>query len=243
MTVGLIIAGGGLAALAAAAVSLRRRRETSTWRAIAARHGWEPSSRLDEEVLLRLRSSALMQIGHSRRFVEMLQAKNQTRLLAYVFETGFEHRRRSHDWRMAVRTIPHQRSRATITRLDWLAVTAAGPGTRELRVAQEDAGGPHSASKTAVGAEIATAAGQGSPAEESRQADQPLLAIVENEEEWRGLFSGDLASWLTRQPANRSWEILPGCIIGYEPGSSEEEAFAELESALEQLAVRVLPGW
>ena len=240
MSVGLIIAGGGLAALAAGALMLRRHREDAGRLALAARHGWEPSIRPQDHLLAHLRSVALLQIGHSRRIPEAFRTDQPTCIFPYVFETGFEERRRSHHWLLAASETTHSLSRATITRYDWLIATASGPATRVITLDAPTvgvSGSGNAGERSRVQADSNT---------HNQNADVPtdsppdlgikLVAIVEDEEAWRRRLVSDLARWFIDQPPSRSWEILPGLVVGYEPGRPEEKAMVELEAATRALA-------
>ncbi|MBN2562737.1 MAG: hypothetical protein JXQ75_17580 [Phycisphaerae bacterium] len=205
----MIIVGIGLAVLAAAVLAMRRRREHAGRRALARRQGWEWHPRPEEKLLARLDTVALMQIGHSRRTAEAFRAKGPTYIFPYVFETGFEHRRESHRWLVVMRDVQHTCARVTITRQDWLAVTAAGPASQELPLRD--------------------------PQDTSR-SDGGLVAIADDPEEWQARSKRALVRWLAEQPAERSWEILPGCVVGYEPGLLQETALVGLSAAAAELA-------
>lgn len=195
----------------AAAALVRHRRELAARRALAARHGWQIHGGPERELRARLGGAALMQLGHSRRVRNAFGARGRILLIHYVFETGFEDRRRSHHWLMAVGEIEHACSRATITRYDWLTIAAAGPAWRKLTVT------PPGQPESGAGA---------------------LAAVVEDAEEWR-LRLDDLRTWLFAQPPTRSWETLPGCVIGYEPGRFDEQRLVALESACRDFMARL----
>ncbi len=63
----------------------------------------------------------------------------------------------------------------------------------------------------------------------------PLVAIVEDEAEWKALLTESVVEWLVRQPATRSWECIGGCLVGYEPGPVEDTSFVELPRAVREL--------
>lgn len=172
-------------------------------------------SRFEEDLLGRLSHLALTQIGHSRRIAEPLFRRGQSLAFSYVCETGFEHRRQSHHWLVVVREAEHECSRATITALDWLVAAAWAPAYREIRLPlRADGGG----------------------------ADGRLTAVVEDDEEWGRRLGGGLGEWLDRQPAERSWEIVPGLLVGYQAGRRGDEAILQLEAAADELATLLANG-
>jgi hypothetical protein len=211
MSAGLIIAGGSVTALAAAALGLRYRRDMSRRRAVATRHGWQICRDPETALGLTFDTMALTQLGHSRRVREAFRHGDQTLLIDYVFETGFEERRRSHHWMMVAIEGEHRSSRAAITRYDWLAITAGGRATRRLTIA--------------------------SPTQ-SDASDGSLIVTVDDANEWEQRLP-KLRAWLLAQPPTRSWEVLPGRVIGYEPGGFDEQRLGELESACRDLAARL----
>lgn len=209
--------------MAAAAMTLRRHREDASRLALARRNGWEYAARPSDQLVARLRALAIMQIGHSRVMPESFRMKDRTSVSPYVFETGFDERRRTHHWLVASSEVLHACSRAAITHYDWLLATAACPACRLLRL---DGASPTPARASDVAESLRSNA---------------LTAIVFDEEEWRRRLVGDLAGWLLDQPPTRCWEILPGLVVGYEPGRPDEKAIVELEAATRALA-RLLPG-
>ena len=62
------------------------------------------------------------------------------------------------------------------------------------------------------------------------------IAIVEDAEGWRRRLKSTVGSWLKGQPSERSWELLPGWIVGYEPGSAEGQPLMALTAATKELA-------
>ena len=62
------------------------------------------------------------------------------------------------------------------------------------------------------------------------------VALVEDVETWRRRWEGPIGRWLKAQPAERSWEFLPGWIVGYEPGSAEGRPLLALSAATKELA-------
>jgi hypothetical protein len=209
LTGGLIITSGGLAALSIAALALRRQRERALGRALAERHGWELYGESQRDLQSRLGTASLMRVGHSRRIPEAFLSPGRAYLFSYVFETGFEHRRQSHRWMVVALEGEHGLSRATITAADWLIAAATGTSTHALAVE------PGMSSPRSAGARV---------------------AIVEDTEEWAPCLQGPPGEWLANQPAQRTWEILPGFIVGYEPGRLREDALAELAAAGKELA-------
>ena len=162
-----------------------------------------------EDLLARLGDLALMQVGHSRRIAEKSGSERRPHLFVYVCETGFEHRRQSHSWQVAAYEIDHGSSRATVTAENWLIAAAWASACRELQVGRTNAGAA------------------GSP---------PRVAIVEDAEEWDGRLRNGLTRWFQEQPAERSWEIVPGFVVGYQTGEGSAESMAELADAAGELA-------
>jgi len=150
-----------------------------------------------------------MQIGHSRRIAETIGDARRLHLLIYVCETGFEHRRQSHFWMVAAYEVDHGCTRATVTAQDWLRAAAWAPACRELRLT-------------------------GIPAGEEQPT--PLIAIVEDADEWDARFRNGLSRWFMEQPADRSWEVIPGLVVGYKAGRHADETLRELGTSVEELA-------
>jgi hypothetical protein len=201
-----------LVAFALGAVVWHRRHSLSVGRGLAKRRGWTLYPRHEAELLERLDGLALMQIGHSRRIARAFGASGRLFLFPYTCETGFEHRRQSHHWIVAACEVEHECSRATITAQDWLIAAASASCCRELPL-------------SAPTANTEATAGRG------------YAAIVEDPEEWQSRCRNGLQAWFASQPPNRSWEIVPGFIVGYEPGSQQDaSALADLGEAVRGLA-------
>lgn len=62
------------------------------------------------------------------------------------------------------------------------------------------------------------------------------VALVEDAEGWRRRLDGPIGRWLKGQPLERSWEFLPGWVVGYEPGSAEGRPLLALTAATKELA-------
>lgn len=60
-------------------------------------------------------------------------------------------------------------------------------------------------------------------------------AVVEDPEQWRTILSGPAGAWLGNQPEARSWEFLPGMIVGYEGASPGDAAIDALSQAMNEL--------
>lgn len=208
MTKGLIIAGGGLVTVLAAALTLRRHRATSLLKSLAGRRGWTMVSRGAKDWLRYLGGVALMQLGHSRRLGPMFQAADNLWLFSYIFETGFEHRRDTHTWRLVVCEIEHGYGRATVTRQDWLIAAGSSPGTHNISLNHQP----------------------------GHERPPGLQAVVEDPEAWSEHYSDELRQWFGSQPEERSWEFLPGLIVGYEPGGLQETELVSLEDSARKLA-------
>ncbi len=198
----------GFMAVVAASVSLRRRREAIESRTLAKQHGWQVSPRRASSWQVLLRDVSLMRIGHSRRLGTAFRTDRGFCVIPYVCETGFEHRRETHRWRMIVREIDHDYGRAAVTGKDWLLATTASPVAHRIPLGDR--------------AEASASSGA-------------LMAVAEDAEEWTARLNGELQAWFQSQPADRSWEILPGLIVGYEPGPLEGEAMEALAEDAVQL--------
>ncbi|MFQ5424147.1 MAG: hypothetical protein ACE5F9_09225 [Phycisphaerae bacterium] len=208
---GVLIACGVTAAGMIVTIAVRRHRDRSAGRARAERHGWELVCRGDD-LRERLAATGLMEIGHSRRIRRAFSDAGPTYLFEYVFDTGFEHRRRSHPWIVAARCTDHACERAVLTSQDWIASVCRQPWLREL---------------TVPGATEAS-----------------WLAIVDDADVWAERLRGDVGRWLAQQPAERTWEIVPGYVVAYEPGRLRDDALDTLGSAsaeLERLLMAPLP--
>ena len=200
MSTGLIIASASLLALTVTALALRHGRETAALKKLAAANGWTFSARSSIRWMARLCDVSLLSLGHTRRIATALRAGRDCWLIPYVFETGLEHRVTSHSWRLVVCEVEHGCSRATITRQDWLFAAASTCTSREFSLSAEDRG----------------------------DASGELLGIVEDPEEWDRRLDSGLRGWFAAQPAGRSWEILPGLIVGHEPGDFTPEKLRDI---------------
>lgn len=205
MSSSLIIAGGGLVVLTAGAIALRRQRDRATRRALAARHGWTMPPRTREAWAHRLVQAGPMRIGHSRRLGTPFRTQQGVWLFSFQCDTGFEHRRARHRWRMAACEAEHPLARATITREDWLLAMMSTPVRHALPIGTDGS---------------------------------PPMALVEDPEAWARILEDGLAAWFEAQPAARSWEFLPGLIVGYEPGPFLGEELEDLAGSARWLADR-----
>jgi len=168
----------GCMAVVAASIATRRRSEMIESRSLAGRHGWEVSPRRASHWQGLLRDVSLMQIGHSRRLGTAFRTQQGFCVLPYVCETGFEHRRETHRWRVIVREIEHGCGRAAVTGEDWLLATTASPVAHRI----------------ALGGSAEPSASNGK-----------LTAVAEDLEEWNARLSGELEAWFLSQPTTRSW--------------------------------------
>jgi hypothetical protein len=203
-----LVAGIGLLLAVAGAVALYRRLAGTAGRGSGRRLRLASFRGATEDLLARLGCLALMQVGHSRRIAESVGDAKRPYLFLYVCETGFEHRRQSHSWLVAAYEINHGCSRATVTAQDWLIAAAWASACRELPLA---------------GADVAL------------QTPVPLVALVEDADEWNARLGNGLSRWFREQPAERSWEIIPGFVVGYQTGRYADETLAELGRAAEEL--------
>lgn len=190
-------------------VALRYRRERSAYQKLAARHNWTVSLRQRKDWGPRLAGASLMHVGHTHRFGQGYRTEDGVWLLPYVFETGFEHRRNTHPWRVAVCEVEHGCARALVSREAWLLAAASAPYTTRIALDHSDPD-PGSASG--------------------------IVAVVEDHEAWTALLGTALRDWFSQQKAERSWEIVSGLIIGYEPGGFREADMAALAESVNELA-------
>ena len=195
--------------MAVATAAFRLHREGWVLRKLAARRGWQVSRPVREAWLARLEATALMRLGHSRRIEAAFQTSQQSWLFAYVYETGFEHRRETHSWRVTVREIGPRYGRATFTCQPWLIAAAGTPTAHRIALAE---------------------------GEHVEDVDQGRTAVVEDRQAWEKWLRPEVRAWLGRQPPERSWEVLPGLLIGYEPGGVRETDLAELSEAAKEFA-------
>ncbi len=205
----LIITSGGFAAVVVVALTLRRRRERLQRLALAAHRAWELPTQSNQQLLTRIKDVALTQIGHGRRITASYRTKGRTTVFSYEFETGLEQRRRLHPWLVVVQEVNHGCSRATITRHEWVAATVRCSAYHTIR-------GTPSASITAGNAEN--------------------TAIVEDADEWKPTLAGPVGQWLADQPRDRTWEVLPGLIVGYQPGMLQVDELEAMTVATGALA-------
>ncbi len=71
-----------------------------------------------------------------------------------------------------------------------------------------------------------------------RQEDGGIAAtaIVADLEAWQRRLDAGLRHWLLSQPAERSWEVHPGLIVGHEPGTLRDPGVENLETSGRELA-------
>ncbi|MFQ5411129.1 MAG: hypothetical protein ACE5EC_02490 [Phycisphaerae bacterium] len=222
----LIIAGGGLLVLTMGAIALRRQRERAARSALAARHGWTipPYGRLSWSD--RLGEVGPCRIGHGRRLGTVFRTRDGIWLFSYVCDTGFEHRRGRHAWRLAVCERSHGCGRASMTRDDWFIAMMTTPDSHTLSLAGDEASERRSN-------------GRGVEGQVEWHPNGPV-ALVEDREEWRARLDAGLGAWFRAQPRKRSWQVLPGLIVGFEPGPFLEDCMEALAEATRQLAEGLL---
>ena len=119
----------------------RRTREIAARRAQAVRHGWQFVPR-PADLRGRLHRIELMQLGHSRRVNCAFEAPGPLWIFEYVYETGFESRRRDHRFVVAARRSGHACRGAAITADPWLQALARHPATQALPLSGTDAHAP-----------------------------------------------------------------------------------------------------
>jgi len=179
---------------------------------MAERHGWKMPPRTRDVWTDRLAGVGPFRMGHDRRLSAVYRTRQGVWLFPYTCDTGFEHRRGRHAWRLAVCEIAHPYGHATITHEDWLIAMLS----------------------TNVSYEIEMAYGESA----KRDPNGPV-ALVEDREAWRDRLHGDLAAWFSAQNATRSWQTLPGLIVGFEPGPFLENEMDSLAEATRELADRL----
>lgn len=209
MNLGLFISGVALLIVAASAITWHRRREQTARKTRGRLHGWRPSDLRDKDFAERLSGLTLFQVGHSRRIEGLMQGPDRSWVFSYVCQTGFEHRRVSHIWLVVVLEIDSLLSPVMITSQDWLISMARLSPRREVSLSSGGA--------------------------------QPTdwRVFLEDPEEWSPQCLGELQAMLTRQSPDRTWEILPGFVVGYEPGRFDEDVFLTLPPTVHELGAMV----
>jgi hypothetical protein len=204
-----MIAAVALGLVAAVAMALRRRQERSILEGWAARHGWTLETAETAEMPMKLAGSVLLQIGHSRRFSAIAGDPQGVRLFEYACETGFEHEREQHHWVGVVVPVEHDKPRATFTREDWAIALAVRPGFEQI----------------VLGDSVAAA------------SDKNMrIALVEDAELWRVALASELGKRLTAEASARTWEVIPGALVGFEAAPRDESSVTELASAGKEIA-------
>ncbi len=206
MNTSLLIASAALAAVTLMTIIVRRQREFRAGLNIAARHGWKVSQQPARYWRHHLRNVAVFRMGHSRRIGHVLETGDGVSLVPLVFDTGFGARRSTHSLRLAVCDSSRSVTRATLTRQDWLVAAVAGPTAVQLV-----------------------------PFDENGSGAARFTAVIHDEDAWRTRLAGRLSQWLRNQPPERSWEILPGMIVGHEPGGFSEGGLTMLADAASEL--------
>ncbi len=207
----LTIAGCALLAIIALTVIWQRRRDRAARRTWARRHGWRMFVRGGDEFLSRLSNITLLQLGYDRRVEAAFSADGPLFLLAYQCRTGFEDRRRMHRWVIAVVQVEHALGRAAFTTEVWLADAAKMLTLRPLRPTSRGLG---------------DAAG----------ATNGRMILVEDPGCWTDVYGRKLLGWLEKEPSRRTWELVPGYLIGYEPGRLGDDSFGDLPARARQFA-------
>ena len=202
-----MIAGIALGVVAAVAMALRRRQERSILEAWAGRHGWQMEPSATELTRL-LSCSSLMKIGHSRRFSAIAADPQGVRLFEYACETGFEHDREQHRWFGAIVPVDHRHSHTVFTHEPWVVAVAMKPSYELIP------------------------SGNGVDAGEHRTG----VMLAEDPVEWKDLPATELGKRLGKESSNRSWEVLPGCLLCFEPVPGDESQVSELASAAKEIA-------
>lgn len=206
MSPGLIVVGGCLFLIAAISVVLLRRHDRTLRATQAVRHGWQMSMENRDDVMDRLRGLTLFEVGHSRRIEGNFKDGAGLQMIQYVCETGFEQRRRTHRWVVAVTEASGREGAAVISREDWLLAAAELPGRRRISI------------------------------EQGNSAKGALYAIIEDSDEWTGRLSKGMADWLKQQPTTRSWEVQPGYVVAYDPGPMDDDKYDGLPASVNRFA-------
>lgn len=179
---------------------------------MAARHGWKMPPRTRDTWTERLAGIGPFRIGHDRRLSAVYRTRHGVWLFPYACDTGFEHRRGHHVWRLAVYEIAHPYGHAIVTCEDWLIAMLTTPVSHEIEIADGET--------------------------VERNPNGPV-ALVEDREAWWSRLHGDLGAWFNAQPAMRSWQTLPGLVVGFEPGPFLENDMDSLADATRELADRL----
>jgi len=244
LSFGLIIAGWALAVIAASTLVWHRRREQAAQCAWARDHGLTIYSGRPRDLAHRLRGLTLMQVGHSRRIEAAFVTPKGDIAFCYHCQTGFEQNRYLHRWLVAAVRMPEgegdqggsPNGRAVVTAQDWLAAASHSTTGRVLPV------GPALDTATAAtrpGSQSDPRASLATPSQGPAERSSGRIALVEDADAWRPRLDGEIGRWLQGQPATRNWEIVPGWVIGYEPGHAEGEALLSLSAATKELASRL----
>lgn len=248
----ILMIGGCVAAVGAAMTLLWHRLAAPPARyAWLRRSGWDAYPRSGRAVLSRLNSLALLQVGHNQRCRTILQPAGRELLAVYEFETGAEHHRALHEWTIAAHESERRLPRAVMTRQDWIAAVATSPvahvfflldgdasrGQRAADRGQQDSSDGHLVPRGDIESEAASAQVRvlRGPAKDAAAAREPWTLIVEDPEGWPDQLRRSLGDWLAPQPADRTWEILPDAIVGYQPAGRKPAATTELLEASRQL--------
>ncbi len=123
-----------LAALAVATLGWLRRR--------AGRRRIEPLGNAGElsrdisrrELMRSISGLCLTQVGHSRRIEDDVVCTDRIVLFSYTCETGLEHERRSHRWRVAMCRLDCECSRAIVTAQPWLKAASWRPALAHIPI-------------------------------------------------------------------------------------------------------------
>ncbi len=136
MSLGLIIAGWGLAIIVATTLIWRRRREKAGRTAWAMDHGMQLDAGRPQELMQRLAGLMLLQVGHSRRIDAAFTLPRGGYAICYHCQTGFDQNRYLHAWIVAAIEVSFCPGRAVITSQDWLLAAARSPSRRQLPVGE-----------------------------------------------------------------------------------------------------------
>ncbi|HWM29083.1 MAG TPA: hypothetical protein VNQ14_11535 [Woeseiaceae bacterium] len=199
-----IVTGSALGAVAALAIAVRVRRDILPQRAFAANHGWTVLRAGTSSLRGDLADVALFQTGHSSQLGPHFRTADGIEVFGYRYETGADRELGLHTWRVAMSPAAHT-LRAMVTTQDWLLALADKPAAHREALAR----GP-----------VASVAGN------SRTS-----IVIDTDCEPRRLPRA-LTEALSTEPAGRTWELLPGYVVVYEPGAfREKECLALVDSA------------
>ena len=211
MTDGIIIVIASSIAALLISIGWRRRRDVAEQQPWVASPEWSECRDEFRKSMGPLKRLALTEIGHSRRVESAFRASDGALIITYVCETGFERRRNSHRFFVAVCPLGVTMSRVVITREQWLLSAAQRPDLHLISVEK-------STGKKDVNGHGDLRLASASPRDISVRLSHGLL------------------DWLHLQHVERSWEVVGLYAFGYQPATQKPEDALELVKAVRELA-------